>query len=29
MGEKLETHNHYAFPYLNWQMAREASTTEQ
>ena len=29
MGEKLETHNRYKFPYLNWRIVREASITEQ
>ena len=29
MGQKLDIHNRYIFPYLNRRVAREASITEQ
>ena len=29
VGENLETHNRYIFPYLNRRVARDASITEQ
>ena len=29
LGQKLDTHNRYIFPYLNRRVAREAFITEQ
>ena len=29
MGQKLDIHNRYIFPYLNRRVARDASITEQ
>ena len=29
VGEKIETHNRYIFPYLNLRVVREAPITEQ